>query len=99
MSPIRLGFSHEHQSAHKQSAEKAEHVEVKIGVQNAARELSLESAESADDVEKAVNAAISEGGVLALTDERGRRVIVPVDRLAYVEIGEPSSRRVGFGTI
>jgi Protein of unknown function (DUF3107) len=74
-------------------------VEVKIGVQNAARELSLESAESAEDVEKAVNAAISDGGVLALTDDRGRRIIVPVERLAYVEIGEPSSRRVGFTTI
>jgi hypothetical protein len=35
--------------------------------------------------------------VLALTDERGRQVVVPSNKLAYVEIGEPESRRVGFG--
>jgi hypothetical protein len=37
--------------------------------------------------------------VFTLTDERGRRVLVPADRLAYVEIGEQVERRVGFGTM
>jgi hypothetical protein len=37
--------------------------------------------------------------VLSLTDERGRRVLVPAERLAYVEIGEPETRRVGFGAM
>ena len=37
--------------------------------------------------------------LLVLSDEKGRKVIVPTDRLAYVEIGEPSSRRVGFGAL
>jgi len=41
----------------------------------------------------------SEAGLLMLEDEKGRRVIVPVDRLAYVEIAEPSNRRVGFGAM
>ena len=74
-------------------------MEVKIGVQYAARELVLESTEKPDDIEKAVAQALKSGGLLTLVDERGRRVVVPGDRLAYVEIGEPVERRVGFGAI
>jgi hypothetical protein len=71
-------------------------VEVKIGVQNAARELVLDSPESADEVATAVSAALSDGGVLSLADSKGRRVLVPVDKLAYVEIGTSTSGAVGF---
>lgn len=75
-------------------------MEIKIGVQHAARELSLESELSAEEVEKTVSAALTgKTSLLVLTDEKGRKVIVPTDRLAYVEIGEPSSRRVGFGAL
>jgi hypothetical protein len=72
-------------------------VEVKIGIQYAPRELVLDSAESPQAVEAAVLAAISSpDGVLSLVDERGRRVLVPVAKLAYVEIAEATSRQVGF---
>jgi hypothetical protein len=75
-------------------------VEVKIGVQYAARELVLESAQSPDDVAKAVSDALkADLGVLALVDEKGRRVLVPADKLAYVEIAETEQRRVGFGAM
>lgn len=74
-------------------------MEVKVGVQNAPRELLVESSQSADEVAAQVAAALEAGGVLTLTDERGRRVVVPVDKLAYVEIGEPEVRKVGFGAM
>jgi hypothetical protein len=75
-------------------------VEVKIGVQHASRELVLESEQSPEDVARAVAEAVSgKGGLLTLVDEKGRRVLIPADRLAYVEIGEESSRRVGFGAL
>jgi uncharacterized protein DUF3107 len=74
-------------------------VEVKIGVQYAVREIVFESTGSADDIEKAVSDAIAKGTMLNLADERGRRILVPGEKLAYVEIGEPVERRVGFGTI
>ncbi|MGH3416965.1 MAG: DUF3107 domain-containing protein [Actinocrinis sp.] len=75
-------------------------MEIKIGVQHAARELSIESGLSAEDVEKAVSAALTgKSGLLVLEDEKGRKVIIPADRLAYVEIGEPTARRVGFGAL
>lgn len=73
-------------------------MEVKIGVQYAARELVLESAQSPDEVAKAVADALkADLGVLSLVDDKGRRVLVPADKLAYVEIAESESRRVGFG--
>jgi hypothetical protein len=72
-------------------------VEVKIGVQNASRELVLESTESTDAVEKIVAQALSsDTGVLTLSDAKGRKVLVPVEKLAYVEIGSPTAGQVGF---
>jgi hypothetical protein len=70
-------------------------VEVKIGIQHG-REIVLESAQAPDEVEKAVTKAIAGGDLLQLVDEKGRRVIVPVDKLAYVEIAEQMHRPVGF---
>jgi 3-hydroxyacyl-CoA dehydrogenase len=75
-------------------------VEVKIGVQYATRELVLESAQSPEEIEEAIATAIrSEMGMLSLQDEKGRRVLVPVSKLAYVEIAEPEQRRVGFAAM
>lgn len=75
-------------------------MEIKIGVQHASRELTVESALSPAEVEAAVSAALSGKSVLlVLEDEKGRKVMVPADRLAYVEIGEQSVRRVGFGAL
>jgi hypothetical protein len=75
-------------------------VEVKIGVQYGPRELVLDSAQSADEVAKAVSDALkADLGVLTLVDEKGRRVLVPADKLAYVEIAESEQRRVGFGAM
>lgn len=71
-------------------------MEVKIGVQNAARELVIETDEDAQAVEKLVGEAVSSDGLLALTDSRGRRVLVPAARLAYVEVGGGVAGHVGF---
>ncbi len=73
-------------------------MEIKIGVQHAARELALDSNQTRDEVETAIAASLSSGEVLRLTDDRGRLFVVPGDRIAYIEIGEPVERRVGFGT-
>ncbi|MER6994175.1 DUF3107 domain-containing protein [Streptomyces sp. NPDC000410] len=75
-------------------------MEVKIGVQHAPREIVLESGLTAEEVERAVSDALSgKAQLLSLTDEKGRKVLVPADRVAYVEIGEPATRRVGFGAL
>ncbi|MEU7428665.1 MULTISPECIES: DUF3107 domain-containing protein [Streptomyces] len=75
-------------------------MEVKIGVQHAPREIVLESGQSVEEVERLVSEALSgKTQLLSLQDEKGRKVLVPTDRLAYVEIGEPTVRKVGFGTL
>ncbi len=70
-------------------------MEVKIGVQHASRDLVIETDESADAIEKLVGEAVGSDGVLSLTDNRGRKVLVPANRLAYVEIGVHTGQ-VGF---
>ena len=75
-------------------------MEVRIGVQHATRELVGESTETPDAVSEAVQAAVAgKTAVLTLREERGRQVVVPADKLAYVEIGESETRRVGFGAL
>jgi hypothetical protein len=72
-------------------------VEVKIGVQHTPRELVVDSAQTPDEVQQLVADAINGGdGILSLEDEKGRRVIVPAAKIAYVEIAEAETRRVGF---
>lgn len=75
-------------------------MEIKIGVQHTPREIVLESGQSAEAVEAAVADALSgTAQLLTLVDERGRKVLVPADRVAYIEIGEQTARKVGFGTL
>ncbi len=71
-------------------------MEVKIGVQQAARELVVETDESGDAIEKQISDAITAGGVLTLTDNKGRRTMVPADKIAYIEIGRSVAGQVGF---
>jgi hypothetical protein len=73
-------------------------VEIKIGVVDSPRELTIVSRQSPDEIESMVADAMKNTeAVLALTDEKGRRLLVPSERLAYVEIGPSETPRVGFG--
>ncbi|SEU29012.1 DUF3107 domain-containing protein [Nonomuraea wenchangensis] len=73
-------------------------MEVKIGVRSVHRELVVETDLSAEQVEEEIRNALSvERGVFAITDVKGRRVVVPVSALGFIEIGEDESRPVGFG--
>jgi hypothetical protein len=76
-------------------------VEIKIGIQHVSREIVLESKDSAADVEKELLSSIAVGGdgVFTLTDERGRKVLIPVGKIAYVDLGEENARHVGFGAV
>jgi len=75
-------------------------VDVRIGIVQTVKELEVELAEDADReaVMAEIESALSTESVLWLTDKKGRRVAVPAAKVAYVEVGAPSSdRRVGFG--
>jgi hypothetical protein len=76
-------------------------VDVRIGITHTPKEIEVEMPDDVDgdtvvaDIEKLLKTG---DGVLWLTDRKGRRVGVPVVKVAYVEVGAPASdRRVGFG--
>lgn len=72
-------------------------MDIRIGIQNSARELSFESNQSAAEIEALVSRAIDEGAkILKLKDNKGRLFLVPVSSIGYVECGAEESRRVGF---
>lgn len=71
-------------------------MDVKIGIQQAPREITLDSQESAQDVTAKVSEAVSTGGILTLTDSKGRTVVVPGAKIAYVELGSTQVGAVGF---
>lgn len=75
-------------------------MEVRIGIAQSGKELEVDLGDGADreTVLKDLEASLDRGGVLWLTDRRGRRVAVPTAQVAYVEVGPPANdRRVGFG--
>jgi hypothetical protein len=73
-------------------------MDIKIGVQDTPREITIESAQTPEEVTSAIEAALASGGLLSLTDDRGRTVLIPAAKIAYVEIGPASTRKVGFGS-
>ncbi|HUH68246.1 MAG TPA: DUF3107 domain-containing protein [Mycobacterium sp.] len=73
-------------------------MEVKIGITDSPRELVFSSAQTPGEVEELVTAALREGsGLLSLSDDKGRRFLIHIAKVAYVEIGVADTRRVGFG--
>jgi hypothetical protein len=77
-------------------------VEVKIGIQSIPRELVVDTDATAAEVERDLAAALaSQDGtaVFALTNHKGGRVLVPANKIAFVEFGTDQARRVGFGNV
>lgn len=75
-------------------------MDIRIGVTQAPREITMEIDDAVrDTVKKNVDAALKgEADTLWLTDKKGREVVVPAAKIAYVEFGSPDAdRRIGFG--
>nr|WP_225750932.1 DUF3107 domain-containing protein [Pseudoclavibacter sp. Marseille-Q3772] len=72
-------------------------MELRIGILHSPRELTFETNQSAEEIEKSVSRALeSESGVVRFTDDRERVILVNAAQIAFVEIGEETVRRVGF---
>jgi Protein of unknown function (DUF3107) len=74
-------------------------VEVKIGVQSIPRELVVETPSSPDEVERSLLTALTNGGMFVVRDEKGGKVLIPAEKIGYVEINGSEQRRVGFGNL
>ncbi|MFG2005900.1 DUF3107 domain-containing protein [Spirillospora sp. NPDC048911] len=73
-------------------------MQVRIGVQFVPKELVVETSQTADEVQEALAEALqAERGVFVLKDQRNGRVVIPADRVGYLEITEEEGRTVGFG--
>jgi hypothetical protein len=77
-------------------------VEVKIGIQSIPREIVVDTDATAEEIERDLAAALgAKNGpaIFGLTTQKGGRVLIPADKIAFVEFGSDQSRRVGFGNI
>ena len=74
-------------------------MEVKIGIQSIPRELVVETNASAEDIERSLAKALSDGGLFVLADDKDGKVVVPADKIGYVEFSGVEQRRVGFGSL
>jgi hypothetical protein len=76
-------------------------VEVKIGIQSVPRELVVETDATADEIERQLAAALADGAhsVFTLPVAKGGKILVPGDKIAYLEFGGEPARRVGFGNL
>ena len=82
-------------------------MEVKIGIQSVPRELIIETDETQAEIEMRLAETLSaylgsEGRpspVFVLTSAKGGRVLIPADKIAFIEFTTDQSRRVGFGNI
>lgn len=72
-------------------------MEIKIGVRQAPRELTIDLDTTAEEVRAQVDEVIAKDGILSFVDAKGRQVMVPASALAYVETGTQQQHRVGFG--
>ena len=74
-------------------------MEVKVGIRDIAREVVVETTATAAEVERQLEDALRDDQVFALTDDKGRKVLIPARTIAYVDLGQEHVRPVGFGTL
>ena len=76
-------------------------MEVKIGIQSVPRELIVETDTPPEQIERDLAEALKadEHAIFALTTPKGGRLLIPADKVAFVEFGGDQARRVGFGNI
>lgn len=72
-------------------------MEVKVGIQMAPRELVVETAASANEIERALADALAEGTLFVLNDNKGKTLLIPSAKIAYVELSTAEQRKIGFG--
>ena len=74
-------------------------MDIELGIQNVARPVNFSTDESADNVSQAIAQAVADNATIDLTDDKGRRIIVPANALGYALIGSETKHAVGFGTL
>ena len=74
-------------------------MDIELGIQNVARPVNFSTEDSADKVGAVIAQAVETGASIDLTDDKGRRIIVPAKALGYAIIGSETKHAVGFGAL
>lgn len=74
-------------------------MEVKVGIRHMNREVTVETDETAVELERRLTEALSTGGIFRLNDEKNRTVLIPAPQISYVDLGQEHVRKVGFGAL
>ena len=74
-------------------------MELRIGVVHTPKELTIELNGTADEIVSTIDKALADGtAIVWVTDTKGRRIGIPAERIAYIELDEDAdNKRVGFG--
>jgi uncharacterized protein DUF3107 len=74
-------------------------VEVKIGIQSIPREIVVVTNSPPEDIESSLSAALADGTLFVVLDDKGGKVLVPADKIGYVEFSGAEEHRIGFGSL
>lgn len=74
-------------------------MDIRIGIVNSPREIALELSDdnTIETVKAEITAGVAAGGLVWLTDKKGRQTAFLAENLAYVEVGTNEDQRIGFG--
>ncbi len=73
--------------------------DLRIGIADTGVDLSYEIDSSIEKVIAQVKEALDSGKALSFTDAKGRQILVPHSKIAYVEAGNAANRKVGFTSL
>jgi hypothetical protein len=74
-------------------------MDIELGIQNVARPVNFTTDESAETVSAAIEQAVAKNAIIDLSDNKGRRILVPAAALGYATIGSETRHAVGFGAL
>ncbi|MBK9697797.1 MAG: DUF3107 domain-containing protein [Propionibacteriaceae bacterium] len=74
-------------------------MEIKVGIQHVAREVTVESEATAAEIQAGLIKALADESIMTLVDAKGRTVLIPAAKIAYVDLGQEHVRPVGFGAV
>ena len=74
-------------------------MDIELGIQNVARTVTFSTAQSAAAVSHVIAEAVENGKTINLTDDKGRRLVVPAGSLGYAILGSETKHAGGFGNL
>ena len=71
---------------------------VRIGISETSQELHFETSIDASKVVSLANEALGSNTIFEIKDVKDRVILVPANKISYIEIGDTSGQKVGFTT-